>query len=448
VSEVQAIEVRAVAPKVPREPKAADAKPRVPLRRLAVATADMAVLAGTGAVAEFGVFGAAAGAAVAVGVPLVARASRRAAERRAEAREARSARSSASRSPGIGLDRGSRGGGSRGGGSSGSSGGGPGKAPGSGAGGGTGRSLRNLLGGGPGRDSSGRGGGLGRGGSPGGTGRSTGGGSGGGAAKPKGAGNSGSSSPGGSRMLGLFDRLTGRSPSLRQQRRHERGLTKDQIKLDDWARKRRDRRDRKKQKADEAKARPLKSKVSTDLRGDQDQADTAPVPVPQPEPAGTVPVPGREIPTQEGTRMADGVTNPAMKRMLGLAEQMVEIAVKNAPDGNLEVLAGYEQMPVVMETVTKALGHFHRAAGTQGLSPAVLDYTEAMVKAQNAVVTATRAIAPAIEKIHRRELDYLRAGGSSRWDRGVNGAAAPRRSRGAAAASSAPAAPESGAASA
>lgn len=415
----QTIEVRAVPPRVPRD--RASRRPVVPLRRAVVATLDTAALVTTGAVAEFGVIGVAAGAATAVGVPLVARAARRAGKRREQARAAKVTTSTTRTSgPGSGSGRAGGGGGSLAGrGSGGSS-------------GTAGRRLRNLLGAGPGRAGGGAGGGR-----PGGA-RSAGL---GGSRTPAGGGRSNSRGP-----LGLLDRLTGRNPSLRQQRRHARrladGLERDATKRGEWAErraKRRAERERRKQekaarKAAERQRRGTrdtnagdKPKVGTELRGEQ-KPEPATVPGPDLSLLGALLVPARNN-TRKDAAVAETGTSAAMRRMLALAEEMYGIAAKHAPEGNLEVLAGYVEMPNVMDMVLKALVQFHKAATSQGLHPAVVEYIEAMVKAQRSTADAARAIAPAIEKLHKTELEYLRAGGSARWDRRVNSGPVPTRGR-------------------
>jgi hypothetical protein len=423
----------------PKAKPAAEKRPTVPLRRAAMATADVAVLAATGAVAEFGAVGVLAGAAAAVGVPLAAKAGRKVRTRTGTWRAARA--SGGLSGSGGGLFGGGRSGGGGGlfGSGSGSTGTG-GRRTGAAGGGGAGRSLRDLLSGGGGKSGSKPGAGGGGLGSSGGGGSkssklgSIGGGKDGGKSGGK-SNRAGGFAPVGGK-LGLLDRMTGRNPSLRQERRHARAKAKDAVKLAEWAARRKWGRKRNaaalKKAAEEAKAKP--GGVRSKLRGDTDTPPPA-VGVPAPTSPGPLPVPGRNDSSNRpnpGVVMAGEAPPVAMKRLMDLAEQMSAVAAKNAPDGNLEVLAGYVHMPAVLNEILKALGFFHKAAAGQGLHPAVVDFVDAMVKAQKATAVAAGAIGPAIEKLHKVQLDYLRAGGSVRWDLGVNGAAAPRRGRGSA----------------
>jgi hypothetical protein len=426
----------------PKAKAAAEKRPTVPLRRAAMATADVAVLAATGAVAEFGAIGVLAGAAAAVGVPMAAKAGRKV---RTRTKTWRAARASGGLSgSGGGLFGGGRSGSGSGlfGSGSGSTGTG-GRRTGAAGGGGAGRSLRDLLSSGGGKSGSkpGSGGGLGS--SGGGGSKSSKLGSIGGSGKDGGKPGSKSNRAGGFALvggkLGLLDRMTGRNPSLRQERRHARAKAKDAVKLAEWAARRKWGRKRndaalKKARDEAAKAKP--GGVRSNLRGDTDTPPPA-APVPAPTSPGPLPVPvnngnSTNNPVIEGAVMGDEAPSVAMRRLQDLAEQMSTVAMKHAPDGNLEVLAGYRQMPAVLNEILKALSYFHKSAASQGLHPAVVEYVEAMVKAQKATAVAAAAIAPAIEKLHKVELDYLRAGGSARWDRNINGTAAPRRGRGSA----------------
>jgi hypothetical protein len=137
--------------------------------------------------------------------------------------------------------------------------------------------------------------------------------------------------------------------------------------------------------------------------------------------------------------MSTPVLSPLMRAWDELAEQMLDLALKHAPEGNLEVKEDYDGLPYVLGKYVKAIDAFHQNSATQGLDKLVADYIGAGAKAMGAVVVSCEAIPNAIDSAHADELNYLRKarekGVSERWDVRANrnsGAAtpaAPRRVR-------------------
>lgn len=410
----QTIEVRAVPPRVPRAP--ATPKPKVSLRRVAVATADTAALAAAGGTAAFGAAGMLAGAAGAVAVPLAVKAHRKAAERRAATRAQRTTttRTSTSGARSGGLSGGRRSGGT---GSSTSGRRSRSGSTGSGSSGGLfGKRSRSSSGSSAGRSS-------------------------GGLFNRRSRSGSAGSSAGRSQSGGLFNRRSrsgssgdGSSggPFRRWRDRHHaralaRGLARDGERHKDWVARRRARKARgpwwkRLKRKPTTVAPPVKPGPGTTLRGATTNQPKSPTKFPINTPTNVQPAP---VPAP-ARRTAVAPTGP-IARMQAAADDMLTAARQHHPDGNLEVLAGYQQLPAVLETVHAAIAEFDRSAADQGLHPAVQDLIAATRKVQQSVIAASEAIAPAIERLHAEELAYLRKNASARWDRRVNPDAPARR---------------------
>jgi 3-phosphoglycerate kinase len=106
------------------------------------------------------------------------------------------------------------------------------------------------------------------------------------------------------------------------------------------------------------------------------------------------------------------------RQLLQLSEEMLAAAVRDQPDGMLEVLADARLIPQVLANVERAMQIRYDRAQRHPLHPAIRDIYGAVHRVQAATTRTAEQIAPAIERLHQAELDRLRhpRPGEGMWD--------------------------------
>lgn len=129
-----------------------------------------------------------------------------------------------------------------------------------------------------------------------------------------------------------------------------------------------------------------------------------PAVVPAPVPAPVLVIGGHgPAPTQGDDPMSS-------RRLLALAQEMVEVARRHEPEGMLEVVADYHLMPEILANVALALKTAHEKAQERyPVHTTVCDTIASVHRAQLATTSTARDVGPAIERLHKVDLDRLRA---------------------------------------
>lgn len=107
------------------------------------------------------------------------------------------------------------------------------------------------------------------------------------------------------------------------------------------------------------------------------------------------------------------------RRLLELAQEMVEVARRHEPDGMLEVTADYHVLPEILANVALALKIKHEKAQEKyPVHATVVDTLAGVHRAQLATVHTARDVGPAVERLHKDELHRLRnpRRGERMWD--------------------------------
>lgn len=110
----------------------------------------------------------------------------------------------------------------------------------------------------------------------------------------------------------------------------------------------------------------------------------------------------------------------SIRRLLELSEEFLAEAVRDQPEGMLEVVADAHMLPEVMDNLTRAMKIRYDRAQEHPLHHTIKDMYGAVHHVQAATTRAAEDIGPAIERIHKDELDRLRnprqRGAEQMWD--------------------------------
>jgi hypothetical protein len=208
--------------------------------------------------------------------------------------------------------------------------------------------------------------------------------------------------------------VTGSAPLTRRGfiRRHAAGLAAGGIAgTIAWWRARRRRKAA--QKAREAKRKRVgqrrKTPVATTVRGQTPEQAKRPLPAPRPV---------RRRITMIGGQPASG--GSMSRAMLELSEEFYAAALRDRPEGMLQVVATAHRLGQITENFAKAMKVIFDRSMEYPLHPTIKEMYEALATAQAAVVKAAEQIGPAIERIHKKRLEELRnptvGGDQSMWD--------------------------------
>jgi len=125
----------------------------------------------------------------------------------------------------------------------------------------------------------------------------------------------------------------------------------------------------------------------------------------QPNPAPATRAPG-SAPTTAPTMTGGSSMGATMQKLIDLAEQMQAIAKGYEPDGMLEVLGDYRQLPQVLDGFAAALGTFHeKAEAWYPLKPVIIELIDSTRRHQTSTARASDEIAPTINSLHRHEIE-------------------------------------------
>jgi len=145
----------------------------------------------------------------------------------------------------------------------------------------------------------------------------------------------------------------------------------------------------------------------------------APTNVPPAAPAPAVPVPG--VITVQPITSGASTMAATMRRLLDLAEQMQAIAAQYDPEGMLEVVDDYRQLPEVLDGFASALRVFHgKAEESYPLKPIIVELIGSTARHQVATARAADEIYPAIITLHREQLEELEDAKAAMWDHSRN----------------------------
>ncbi|HET6213322.1 MAG TPA: hypothetical protein VFE14_10665 [Micromonosporaceae bacterium] len=123
---------------------------------------------------------------------------------------------------------------------------------------------------------------------------------------------------------------------------------------------------------------------------------------PAAKPAPTAAPPGATTPAPTGGSPVSA------RQLIALSEDMLAAALRDQPDGMIAVSHDAHLIPQVIENIAMAMKIRYDRAQTHPLHPSIQAMYAAVHKAQLAVLGASREIGPAIERIHKHELDRLR----------------------------------------
>ncbi|MCG5464257.1 hypothetical protein MED01_002422 [Micromonospora sp. MED01] len=128
-------------------------------------------------------------------------------------------------------------------------------------------------------------------------------------------------------------------------------------------------------------------------------------------------VTAEDLPVTSTTNLNKGsitMTHP----LLAISEDFLAAALRNQPEGKLQVVAEAHMLPLAMENFVKAMKIRFDRAQEYAFHDSIKEMYGLVHKAQVSVLRAAEEIGPSIENIHKHELDRLRNPrvGEEMWD--------------------------------